>query len=149
MGLDMYLFDKGHHELGYWRKANHIHYWFVEHVQDGFDQCHPYQVTKDNLEELLETCNKVIKSSKMIPGHVIDYFEFKNGKEVPHYIEGLVIKNPSVAKELLPVYRGFFFGSYDYDDYYLKAIYKTVEIISKILDTFDFDTNTLYYQSSW
>ena len=26
-------------ELGYWRKANQIHRWFVENVQDGVDNC--------------------------------------------------------------------------------------------------------------
>ncbi len=25
MGLDMYLYDKSKADLGYWRKANHIH----------------------------------------------------------------------------------------------------------------------------
>ena len=36
--------DPDHHKsvevqvnLGYWRKANHIHKWFVDHVQDGDD----------------------------------------------------------------------------------------------------------------
>lgn len=26
-------------EIGYWRKANHIHKWFVDCVQDGEDDC--------------------------------------------------------------------------------------------------------------
>ena len=25
--------------VGYWRKANHIHRWFVENVQGGEDEC--------------------------------------------------------------------------------------------------------------
>jgi len=25
--------------VGYWRKANHIHAWFVENVQNGVDDC--------------------------------------------------------------------------------------------------------------
>jgi hypothetical protein len=28
-------------EAGYWRKANAIHRWFVDNVQDGNDDCKP------------------------------------------------------------------------------------------------------------
>jgi hypothetical protein len=43
-------------ELGYWRKANQIHLWFVENVQDNVDNCGEYFVPKVKLEELLEIC---------------------------------------------------------------------------------------------
>jgi hypothetical protein len=43
-------------ELGYWRKANQIHRWFVENVQDGVDNCGEYFVPKSLLEKLLELC---------------------------------------------------------------------------------------------
>lgn len=45
--------------FGYWRKANHIHRWFVENVQSGEDDCHEYFVTKEQLLKLLETCHRV------------------------------------------------------------------------------------------
>ncbi len=47
-------------EMGYWRKANQIHQWFVNNVQGGNDNCGNYWVSRDNLEELLELCNKVL-----------------------------------------------------------------------------------------
>ncbi len=43
-------------EAGYWRKANAIHRWFVENVQDGKDDCGEYFVPPSSLEELLELC---------------------------------------------------------------------------------------------
>jgi hypothetical protein len=46
-------------EAGYWRKANQIHRWFVENVQDNNDNCGEYFVPKVKLEELLELCEKV------------------------------------------------------------------------------------------
>jgi hypothetical protein len=46
-------------EVGYWRKANQIHRWFVENVQDNVDNCGEYFVPKVKLEELLELCQKV------------------------------------------------------------------------------------------
>jgi hypothetical protein len=46
-------------EAGYWRKANQIHRWFVENVQDGDDNCGEYYVSKDSLQELLSLCKQV------------------------------------------------------------------------------------------
>jgi hypothetical protein len=65
MGLDMYLYlkkdgeDKDS-ELGYWRKANAVHRWFVQNVQGGIDDCEPYRVSKSNLKELFDTCQTVL-----------------------------------------------------------------------------------------
>ena len=39
-------------ELIYWRKANMIHKWFVENIQDGKDDCGKYAVTIDELKAL-------------------------------------------------------------------------------------------------
>ena len=43
-------------EAGYWRKANQIHRWFVDNVQNGVDNCGDYYVSTDDLEKLLEVC---------------------------------------------------------------------------------------------
>jgi hypothetical protein len=43
-------------EVGYWRKANQIHRWFVENVQDNVDNCGEYFVPIVRLKELLELC---------------------------------------------------------------------------------------------
>ena len=45
--------------MGYWRKANQIHRWFVENVQQGEDDCGDYYVGSEQLSELLELCKKV------------------------------------------------------------------------------------------
>lgn len=42
--------------VGYWRKANAIHGWFVEHVQGGEDNCAKYDVSKEQLRALQEAC---------------------------------------------------------------------------------------------
>jgi hypothetical protein len=48
------------YEVGYWRKANAIHDWFVQNVQAGKDECIPHPVSVEQLEELRDTCNKVL-----------------------------------------------------------------------------------------
>jgi hypothetical protein len=46
-------------EVGYWRKANQIHNWFVENVQDGKDECQESYVSREQLQELLNICKIV------------------------------------------------------------------------------------------
>lgn len=49
-------------EVGYWRKANAIHKWFVDNVQNGEDDCRPYDVSKKDCEMLLEIVNEVLEN---------------------------------------------------------------------------------------
>lgn len=113
MGLDMYLYGvkqefwkhdyniggyKESTEIGYWRKANQIHAWFVEYCQDGIDNCATYYVSGEDLECLLNKCKKVIANPE-------------RAKEIlPTDISGC------------------FFGSDEYDEYYFADIRETIEI---------------------
>jgi len=55
----------------YWRKANHIHNWFVQNCQDGEDNCQESNVSKEQLKELLKTCKEVLadrsKAEELLP----------------------------------------------------------------------------------
>jgi hypothetical protein len=46
-------------EVAYWRKANQIHNWFVQNVQNGIDECQSSYVSREQLEELLDVCKQV------------------------------------------------------------------------------------------
>lgn len=46
--------------IGYWRKANAIHKWFVDNVQGGDDDCRDYYVDREQLGELKALCNLVL-----------------------------------------------------------------------------------------
>lgn len=52
-------------EVGYWRKANQIHRWFVENVQNGIDDCQTSWVSREKLTELLELCKKVSEDNSL------------------------------------------------------------------------------------
>ena len=52
-------------EVGYWRKANAIHKWFVDNCQDGIDKCQTTFVPDSKLEELLELVNRVLADPKL------------------------------------------------------------------------------------
>ena len=46
-------------EVGYWRKANAIHNWFVKNVQNGVDECQPTRLEWEDLDQLRQDCKKV------------------------------------------------------------------------------------------
>jgi len=47
-------------EVAHWRKADAIHQWFVDNVQNGEDNCSEYYVPTDLLIELRDTCTAVL-----------------------------------------------------------------------------------------
>jgi hypothetical protein len=103
-----------HFEVGYWRKANAIHLWFVTVVQNGTDDCGEYIVTKENLLALQALCKKALAGSH----------------------------------EVLPTTSGFFFGSTDYDEWYIQDLEHALKIIDRAM-LFIKDHGEVYYQSSW
>ena len=55
--------------VGYWRKANQVHQWFVDNVQAGEDDCKSYWVQKSKMKELLDLCKEVLetKNADLLP----------------------------------------------------------------------------------
>lgn len=56
-------------EAAYWRKANAIHKWFVDNVQDGVDECQESYVDREQLETLRQLCLEVLdtKDASKLP----------------------------------------------------------------------------------
>jgi hypothetical protein len=52
-------------EIATWRKANQIHHWFVETVQNGKDDMCSYEVSKEQLQELYNACVNVLLNRKI------------------------------------------------------------------------------------
>jgi hypothetical protein len=121
MGLDMFIISRKpttdtDKELAYWRKANHIHAWFVR-LGGGVDDCSSIKLTKDNIKELIAICKKVQR-------------------------------DPSLGPSLLPTQPGFFFGSTDYDKYYMETLEETINQLNIILATHNFE-DAIFYCASW
>jgi hypothetical protein len=100
---------------GYWRKANAIHQWFVDNVQDGVDNCGTYYVSQEKMTMLLYLVNQVLEDN-------------------------------SKAEELLPTQSGFFFGGYEYDEWYFNKLKDTKEILEYAIKDVH---SEFYYSSSW
>jgi len=127
-------------QVGYWRKANAIHGWIVENVQDGKDECQESYFTEEEMKELLGVVNKVLKASKLVKAKVVNGYTMKGSEK---------IENPAVAKELLPVTSGFFFGDSNedtaYDEWYYEQLVETKKIMEECLK----EGGDYYYHSSW
>lgn len=46
--------------VGYWRKANAVHDWFVQNIQNGEDDCQKYYVEREDLATLRNLCQNQI-----------------------------------------------------------------------------------------
>lgn len=128
MGLDMYLNgyklskklnnpeSNVERKQVYWRKANHIHKWFVDNIQNGNDDCRVYEVKTEQLKRLIRDCEEVLKC-----------------------------KSYAIAEEVLPTEGGFFFGTTDYGDWYWEETEKTAKELKKIInqgyDYFEYESS--------
>lgn len=128
-------------DVGYWRKANHIHQWFVNHVQSGTDDCGEYNVSKEQLIELRDTCQKTVD--------LFDNNKSGTGDNITYNVD------ESILKELLPTTTGFFFGGVEYDQWYYQDTKDTIKIIDDCFKGCDGEGNTIgwdieiYYRSCW
>ena len=127
---DLTISRQTNYKVGYWRKANHIHNWFMQNcaLRDEYDNpiddCRPIEITVDKLEKLLDDCKKVLADH-------------------------------SLTETLLPTTDGFFFGSTEYEEYYFSEIERTIEIIEPVLKFAKHKLEIedyvweVYYQASW
>jgi hypothetical protein len=65
MGLDMYLTRIPKTEV-YWRKANAIHNYMVEH-HDYDENCSRIELSRDDIEELRNRCTDVLSDRSLAP----------------------------------------------------------------------------------
>lgn len=141
-------------EVGYWRKANQIHKYFVDKCQDGVDDCKPYYVDIADLEDLLDICKEIKEKVVMKKGKVANGKRLTEDGWVDILEDGEYIENPEVCEELLPTEDGCFFGSTAYDEYYMCDIDNTIKMLDEILKE-EKELNKMgiysdyYYQSSW
>jgi len=106
--------------VGYWRKANAVHNFFVQEVGEAVDDCREMYVHRDVLVDLRERCVEVINADDM----------------------------EEMAKEVgLETVSGFFFGDTEYGEWYKEDLKLTVEICDFVLALPE--EYSLHYQASW
>lgn len=121
----------------YWRKANQIRGWFEAHLSEPVENCENSIVTKEDLEDLIDTCVKVLglEGTDYMEMDIKDY-DYHNADQ-------------KIAEELLPPQSGFFFGSYEYDEWYYDDVLRTLQNMTRILEEVDWENERLYYSEWW
>lgn len=119
-------------------KANQIFNWFIKNVMNNKIDKDYYEVTKEQLKDFLNTCNRVK-----------DSFVFLKKNEYTNKNEYTV--NKEVAKELLPLMeeKGYFFGSSEYNALYADQVIKAINTVNNILTTTNFENQTIYFNARW
>jgi hypothetical protein len=141
-------------QVAYWRKANQIHSWFVHNVQNDVDNCGEYYVSIDQIKELVDLCKRILDFSETFEGKVTTGMQWSpsEGHRVIQE-EGSVMTPPSIelAKKLLPSQEGCFFGSTDYNQFYLEDLRITIKQLEPLIEEIKGcdDCGSLYYHSSW
>ena len=125
------------YKIGYWRKFNALHYYIINHFAYGKDEGQKIYLLKSDLLEILEVLKKVEKS-------------FETAKIKEEKDDYIIYENP-IAEKLLPTKDGFFFGSLDYDNFYLDDIKISIKIFEEVLKLLEErpEEYVIYYQASW
>jgi len=108
----------------YWHKANAVHAWFVDHCQDGVDECQEAEVHPEQLAALSAACEAALAA-------------YKAG-------------DPNKAAQAMEPRPGFFFGGTDIDEYWAKDLAYTLRELRRIIEAaIAIGGVTFVYQSSW
>ena len=133
-------------QVACWRKANAIHKWFVDNVQDGVDKCQESYVDSEKLGELVALCKQVLSTVEQVDGEVSTGTSYyPDGRVEQHAKPGKVVAQKGIADAMLPTQGGCFFGGTEYDEYYLADIEDTVRQLEPLLS----EGGDFYYQASW
>lgn len=150
MGLDMYLTAELY-VSDYNERDKPLEEAIKQAAPDGLGAFRPKNVTFElaywrkanaihgwfvkNIQEGTDDCNEY-------------YVSLDKLKELKKDCEK-VLDDISLAPEILPTTKGFFFGTYEYDEYFIQDLEHTVFQLNKILKSPDSKDWWITYRSSW
>lgn len=118
-------------------KSNQVFNWFIKNVMGDKPDKEYYEVTKQHLEKFLDDCSKVTDGFE-----VVCWNEYKKANEYA--------VNEAIAKELLPILdKGYMFGPKTYNAHYADQVIDIIDVVKKILETTDFEKQTIYFNATW
>ncbi len=89
--------------VAYWRKANHIHAWFVEKTQEGKDECQESYVSREQLAELVAECKRILTTVETVEGDVSNGTTYYLDGRVEHNtVRGRVVAQKRIAEARIP-----------------------------------------------
>jgi hypothetical protein len=119
--------DYCQNEIAYFRKVN-----FLLPAFNYQDNCSDIEIAKCEVEDLLTSCDNVLAL----------YNRHKAGELNETELADMI-------SEDLPTTAGFFFGSTKYDEWYFKNVEYVRNEFTRILETLDWDNETLIMKCWW
>lgn len=89
-----------------------------------------------------------------LQGYFENKYHIENCQEFPiekHMVEEIlslteqVLAEPNKGKELFPIQLGFFYGNYEYNDYYIDDVRETYDAFKRLNEHFDEFDEVVYY----
>ena len=134
-------------EIMYWRKANQIHGWIANNGYEITPDVR-YTLEGEQIVELLNTCKKVLEILNTAPKVKKEIVGgWRNGEEYMTEVE--VYDNTDEIMELLPPVQGFFFGSYEINDWYKEQIEETISVLEDEINSNTDNYPEYEYYASW
>ena len=156
MGLDIDFIKvrQRRKELSYFRKVNFLVKFFNDKIMMDYEGTIPdgldIPITKEWCEELLEKCNKIVdKYNELKASYIPDTNDDNTNLFESKEANNLFAK---FASEILPTMAGFFYGSTDYDEWYLNDVKDViVHLHNNIIPEFDKldDDEYIVFNADW
>ena len=111
-------------------KMNQVYQWFIDNVTNKNIDKEFYEVTEEQINNLLDSCKKI---KDCIIVHNEEEYDI----------------DENVAKANMPIMeqRGFFFGPKDYNNLYAYQIIQAYDEVKNIVNTTDFSKQTIYFNA--
>lgn len=162
-------------EEAYWRKFNALHGYIVNNFAEGKDDQKPIfldefdlktiqQVVRDSIKLYSQCVKELLKSDAVFASEYKEWLALKaQEKTANDQYERFCTLEENIAKKVTPLIEeyifegasclkptsGFFFGSEEFDDYYLSECIRTDKILTSLLKSEDFNKKQFYYTCWW
>ena len=154
-------------QIGYWRKANAIHGWFVRELAEGRDDCQRISVAREDLINLRNDCvNVLAMRGEAVPTTTTNVYEMKDVGDSEDIVSQMMsaMKSESAKSrkviaiddkvrqdsiDRLEPTEGFFFGGTEKDDWYYEQLEYTIDTINSMLANDSDMDYEYYYRASW
>lgn len=130
-------------QIGYLRKANAIHSWLVQNIQDGKDECQTSYFSAEKVAELRANIRAILAT--VDKGEPVQEENF--GYKYDTYPDLKLDK--ALAASLLEPAEGFFFGSQEYDEGYVDDLETADRFLTTMLEHPALKNADFYYHASW
>ena len=129
-------------QVGRFSKASQFYGWILKNVlggDNGAQHTSSLELTKDQVEDLLEACNHVRRYAISITDVDIHEGICRNCN--------YKVDEPT-ARKILPIMElgGELMFPYAYDSNYAKQVIAAIKVLNEIVLTTDFDTQAIYFQ---